>query len=310
VIRTPRRTAAGFSLVELLVSVSIVLLVFLAILAAYSQATSLHGHVESNVVIQENVRVGMERLERELRMVGFGVPTGIELLEDEEEGEGAGSWLPPIFHATPTEIGFRAEIDGGNAVIVCTPRASSVTCPSDELKLDSIAYYSDLDCAPPDGSASTLPVVAVADHGDWRPLDCSGWDGADDSITIGDAGDALLAGGDSEVLTIEHVYYRFEPAGAPPYGRLLRHVRYDNLPTSDFPPTPVSWTVVATNLTDFWLEYRDAAGAALTGNPLDADEREAVRRIVIFMEGFDAWGPAQDPQRLQMRSEVLVRNPT
>jgi len=296
------RPAHGFTLVELLVSVTIVVLVFVAVLAAYTQANSLNAHVESSVLIQTNVRVGMERLERELRMIGFGVPSGSEI------GGGGGSWLPPIFHATPTELGFRSEVDGGNATIVCTPRASSVLCPTDKLRLSSIQYYSALGCAAPDGSSATLPVVAVLGGADWLPLTCSGFSGVDDSITVGDAGDSVLTGGASQVLTLEQVYFSFQPGAQPPYGRLLRHVRYDNQPDSAFPPSPVTWTVVATNLTDFWLEYQDASGTVLAGNPLSEAQRSVARKIVIFMDGYDAFGPDQQPQRLQMRSEVLIRN--
>jgi hypothetical protein len=304
-----RRGAAGFSLVELLVSVAIVLLVFLAVLGAYSQASSLHAHVESSVVVQTNVRVGMERLEREMRMIGFGVPSGVELFEDDETSVAGPGWLPAVFHATPSEIGFRAEIDGGNAAITCTPADASTACPTDRLRLDSIGYYADLDCEPPDGSSSTLPVVAVLSHRDWRPLDCSGWSAADDSITVTDPGDGTFLAGQAHVVTIEHVYFRFEPGAAPPYGRLLRHVRWDNRPQTAFPPTPVSWAVVATNLTDFWLEYRDEDGNPIgSGGTLTAGERDAVRKIVVFMEGYDAYGPARNPQRLAMRSEVLIRN--
>ena len=62
------------------------------------------------------------------------------------------------------------------------------------------------------------------------------------------------------------------------------------------------------SLTDFWIEYYDAAGSQLTGSPLNATNRAAISTIVVFMEGYDRVGPDGHPQMIQMRSEILVRN--
>ena len=65
---------------------------------------------------------------------------------------------------------------------------------------------------------------------------------------------------------------------------------------------------MAENLTDVWLEYRTAAGAVISGNPLSSAQREQVQRIVFFLEGFDSVGPQGATQLIQVESEVLVRN--
>ncbi len=66
--------------------------------------------------------------------------------------------------------------------------------------------------------------------------------------------------------------------------------------------------MVADHLTDFWIEYRDETGTALTTFPLPAVDRATVRTIVLFMEGYDEVGPNGQPQLVQVRSEILVRN--
>ena len=116
--------------------------------------------------------------------------------------------------------------------------------------------------------------------------------------------------GRSAVLTIEQVYYRYTAANKPPYGRLERYVRYANTPDNTFPPTSISWVLIADHLTDFSLEYRNVAGSALTGSPLSAANRDLVRSIFILMEGFDDAGPQGSPRTFQAETQVLVRNPS
>ena len=132
-----------------------------------------------------------------------------------------------------------------------------------------------------------------------------------DSISIdmsSNVTDATFRAGQSDVLTIEQVYYRYVSAAQPPYGSLERYVRYANTPDSAFPPVGAAWTVVADHLTDFSLEYRDAAGNVLMGNPLSAGDRALVSSVFMFIEGFDSVGPQAIPQVLQAESQILLRN--
>ncbi len=81
-----------------------------------------------------------------------------------------------------------------------------------------------------------------------------------------------------------------------------------NVPSNTFPAVDSSWSVVADHLTDFSLEYQDASGTAIAGNPLDAAGRALVRKIAVSIEGFDQVGPDGNPQLVRSRSEILVRN--
>ncbi len=157
------RSESGFSLIELLIALTLSLMLFVAVISAYSQGNTIKAHVQGTVTVHGNARIAIDQLERDVRMIGFGVPDGPRI----------GStivWTPAVFRATPTELGFRAEIDGGRSEITCTPDSSNTTCSLDELRLDSVRYYQRVNCSPPDVSGGNLKLVAVVDHDDWQAL--------------------------------------------------------------------------------------------------------------------------------------------
>ncbi len=295
-------TERGFSLVEVLVALTLLSLTLAAVFAVLLQGKRFAEHTESRSKIQGNVRLAMNRLEPDLRMVGFGVPGGAEI-------GGAAVWTPAIFYASPTEIGFRADADASRASITCTPKSTNISCPRDEIVLDSIAYYQSLNCKRPDNATINLPVILVHDRDAWEPVTCVGVNVGSGSIDVTpNVSDATFRAGNSDVLTVEQVYYRYVTGAQPPYGHLERYVRYANTPDNAFPPAGATWTVLADHLTDFSLEYRDAAGNVLAGNPLSAADRAQVGSVFMFIEGFDSVGPQAIPQILQAESQVLVRN--
>ncbi len=295
-------TERGFSLLELLVALTLLALLLGAVFTVLMQGKKITTHTESRSKIQGNVRLAMNRLEPDLRMVGFGVPKGAEI-------GGSVVWTPAIFHASATEIGFRADTDAGRASITCTPKTSNLNCPRDEILLDSIAYYQSLNCKRPDNATIDLPVILVHDRDVWESATCTGVNTGNGSIDVSpNVTDAAFRAGESDVLTIEQVYYRYVTGSSPPYGHLERYVRYANTPDGAFPPVGATWTVVADHLTDFSLEYRDAAGNVLAGNPLSAANRALVSGVFMFIEGFDSVGPQAIPQVLQAETQVLVRN--
>ncbi len=298
----PRHRQRGFTFTELLVALALTVFLLVAVLGAHSQGRSLLTHVEGNVKIQSNLRLAMERLGGDLRMMGFGVPDGAEI-------GGTALWAPAIFYASPTNLGFRGEIDGGFSEIICTPSSSNGSCPLTKLRLESISYYQDQDCKRPDGATGNLELIASVDGGIWEQLSCSGFSTATNSINVTGLPNNTLTAGISQAVTLEQVYYRYVPSSqAPNYGRLERYVRYENMPSNTYPPTGVTWSVVARQLTDFAFEFRDENDNVISGNPLSQVNREAVRKVVIFIEGFSQVGPGGAPQLLQMRSEIFARN--
>jgi len=297
---TSRTRTEGFTVLELVVAMSLSVVVMLAILSAYSQGSSIKAHVQGTLEIHSNLRLAMDRLSRELRMTGHRVPRGFEV-------GGTASWSPAIFHAAQTEIGFRSDLDGGNAEIVCTPLSTNTSCPLSKLRLDSIDYYEDLNCQSPDGAVGGLKLIAL-DEERWKGFTCSGFSLSDDSISVSGVPNGTFEAGTAEVATIEQVYFRYLPATEPPYGTLVRGIVYGNAPDDTFPASGIAWTTIADHLTDFWMEYQDVDGTVLSGSTLDPTQRALVRKIVLFLEGYDRVGVDGHPQLLQVRSEVLVRN--
>ena len=230
VARAMTRKNEGFSLIELLVGLVVSLVVLFAVLSAYSQANSVKTHVQGTVKIQGNVRLAMDRLSREMRMTGFAVPSGSQMVGAKTR------WSPAIFHANQTEIGFRADMDGGKAEIICTPDSTNTDCPLSKLRLDAIDYYQALNCKSPDGAIGGLKLIADL-KGKWLPFACTGFSGSDDSIFVSSVPDAVFEAGTAQVATVEQVYYRYVPLGAAaPTDDLLRHMRYGNTPDGQFPP--------------------------------------------------------------------------
>jgi len=293
------RRPSGFSLIELIIAMGLALLLMLGLFAAYTHATGVKSRIQGTVKIQGNVRLTMDKLTRDLRMIGFGVPDGAQI-------GGTATWAPAMFYAAQTQIGYRADVDGGHAEIVCTPRTANANCPLNKLRLDSIRYYQDRNCDAPDGSAMLL--VAAVDRRRWEPVSCNGYSTGDGSILVNSVTDSVFRAGDAHVATIEQVYYRYIPGSQPPYGRLVRYVRFNNTPDDTFPPTGVTWTTVADHLTDFWLEYEDRNGTTLSSFPLSTVDRIRTHTIIVFVEGYDQIGPQGQAQIVQARSEILVRN--
>ncbi len=93
-------------------------LMMAAALGILFQGKTTAARSESLSDIQSNVQFALGRLGRDLRMIGFGVPPGAEI-------GGATLRTPSIFHASSTEIGFRADADSGRASVVCTPKSTN-----------------------------------------------------------------------------------------------------------------------------------------------------------------------------------------
>jgi hypothetical protein len=291
----------GLTLIDLLAAMAVFMLVFMAVLAAYVHGTALSAHSASLVMLQDGLRVALDMLERDLRAIGLGVPQGVEI-------GGSAVWTPAVFHASPTEIGFRGEIDGGNAMLTCTPSSTNSNCDLDLLRVDTTRRYEELNCEQPDDPGVALELVLVAGDGTWEATTCGGVNVSDSSIDVAAVTDGAFAASTSELLSIEQVYYRYVARAVPPYGSLERHVRYGNQPDDTFPPSPADWTIVMDHLTDFWMEYRDFSDNVLVGDPLSAAQRESVASIVFLMEGYDRAGPQGKVQLVEVESRVRIRN--
>lgn len=131
-------TKRGFTLVEILVASAIFVVIFLAVYLVYETNQITFAKGERDVDIQQNARVAMDRIVRELRMAGFDpqVPTIIP-----------NPCATPIQLATPASITFIADVDSDGTT-------------------ERVEYTHDPD--PPGVRREQWPSLAGADcEGDW-----------------------------------------------------------------------------------------------------------------------------------------------
>jgi prepilin-type N-terminal cleavage/methylation domain-containing protein len=100
------RDPRGFTLLELLISAVILPIILLAVYLMYeaNQATYLKG--ESRTDLQQHARIGMDRMETEIRIAGYGVPIAT-----------TPATLRPITDATETSITFLADLEDASTTL-------------------------------------------------------------------------------------------------------------------------------------------------------------------------------------------------
>jgi hypothetical protein len=174
--------------VELLVSVLIFTVVLLGVYSLFDQGAWVYLHSSRRANIQQIARMALEQMERDVRMSGFGVPTG------DEFGAGTATWTPAMFTVGPGRIFFRGDIDNRHTWvrqnITGTPTTISVEDPQ-------------LVCPAP----GTTQIVLANDGDDWQPLICSAFDDSLDTITL-NTGAMDCPSDECEIFTPEHIFYR------------------------------------------------------------------------------------------------------
>ncbi len=132
------RPQDGFTLVEILISLSVFLLVLLAVYELFDSSRATYSSGQTRVDVQQNARAAVDEMVRELRMAGyfpenFASPPANPLLTN------------PIQVATNTGLAIYGEADGDGSsryFLYClngttlrrrrsnTATASAYTCPS------------------------------------------------------------------------------------------------------------------------------------------------------------------------------------
>lgn len=294
-----RRDAAdGFTLAEMLVSMVIFLFLMMALYSVLTQSQWLRFRNDRRVNIQDNARIALEMMERDFRMIGYGVPTGFQV-------NGTAQWTPAVFYATDTAIGFRAEVDNGHTVLTRSATSPPSGGGTDRLYVEDVRYYADATRC----GGSPWPLVVMASRKRWEPVQCTQVDAFDKVLFINPSvTDGVFQAAKSEVVTIEQVYYWYVPNPDYPFGTLRRYVRTTNLPDDTFPPSGSDGSVLATHISSLTFQYLDARGNPLQPTPLDAAQRARVARVVITLVATDRAGPPQALQSVRLRTEVRLRN--
>jgi prepilin-type N-terminal cleavage/methylation domain-containing protein len=298
---TPHGFSKGFTLVEMLVTVVILLLVLLAVYSFFDQGTWLYLKSEKQTQSQQNARLALEQMERDLRMVGSFVPEGPAV-------SGGTSWTPFVQFANRSKIIFHADVEGG-ASVLSADLASGGTTVSVE--------YPDVVCpAPPN------LIVLVMREKKWFPATCNSKTATTITISPG-AGDAF-ASTDSSVWTPDTVFYRLSnDANADgvcdidyPFCNFERAEVRGNNPVNDIVEANASFTTLATNIAELKFTYMDPDGSAINGGTIPAGgfntgccfgNLASIGRIRINITARDRSSEVRKYVDVALSSDVLVR---
>ncbi len=101
----------GFTLPEMLITITIMGVVFSALFSVFDMSLTIFSYGNNKVEAAENARVGLEKMEREIRQA-HAINTATGQMFD--------TW-------TPTQIRFGNDLDG-NGVIACPNTSSPTKC--------------------------------------------------------------------------------------------------------------------------------------------------------------------------------------
>ena len=102
ILRPVRPDGRGFTLMEVLIALSIFLIVLFAIYSSFESSRATYAAGEQRADIQQSARIAMELVSADLRLAGFGYPVG------------AGN---AITAATPTSITFWADLTNASTIV-------------------------------------------------------------------------------------------------------------------------------------------------------------------------------------------------
>jgi prepilin-type N-terminal cleavage/methylation domain-containing protein len=290
----------GFSLLEMLVSVLIFSLIAIGIYYFFDTGKWMYLHSEKRANMQENGRLAMEAMEREMRLIGFGVPTGGSV-------GGNLSWNPAVFSGDDNSIVFRGDVDNYNSL-----STASIASGASSISVENPEY-----ACPFDG----IPILIVERGRNWQSTTCSGRTST--AINISPGATQAFAIQDVEIFASPlHVMYRLTPdtngdsicdeatQTKPNYDNCIierAEERYLTPPVTD-PMVNATWQTFATNISEFRLRYfrKTNAGPVALSVPLGI-LTSAVDVIQIDITATDRADKVGEYQSSNFMTQVLVR---
>ena len=108
----PFRGQDGFTLVELMVAMSIFLLILVGIFQVFDPSRNAYQVSERKLDVQQNARVAMDRMARQIRMTGY--------FPENVDNNNANDLQNPIQVATESALSVAGDLDGTGASNVYT----------------------------------------------------------------------------------------------------------------------------------------------------------------------------------------------
>jgi prepilin-type N-terminal cleavage/methylation domain-containing protein len=302
----------GFSIIEVLITMVILLFLILGIYGLFTQGQWLHLASEKRANIQDNARIIIAQMEDDLRMIGSGNPSASEV-----SGTITAKWTPAIFNMSATAIGFTGDLDGGSVLL--TKDAGTVS--NDRLYVQDFSYYASATSTDP------IPIIVVSKERRWDDLSVTGIISSSpysalQTNTIGSP--SVFTADQSEVFTMESVSYRWVTdaggtADANNNGQcdigesspfipncVIQRAEFrtnnpDRAAADGVTPASSDWATFGTHVQSFNIEYLQADGTA-------AASASAVQRLRVSLTCRDRGMNVGEVQNLTLQSEIMIRN--
>lgn len=288
---------------EMMITTLIFLMIILGVYFLFDRGRWLHLSSEKRANIQNNARMMMESMERDFRMIGYGVPTGTDVGGVTTQ---TGNW-EEIFSGNTSNIGFTADIDNGNTILTADVGFGS----PDLIYVEDTSHYSAATISAP------IKAVIVSNGRNWDDVlivgiisnSPAGFNALDASGNVGSVSNFDTTKG--QVYTLERVLYRLQGDTnsdgvcnlAYPFCTLERAEFRENNRAN---VTPTTWLALGTHVQSLSFGFQTLAGAAV--NMTTVAGRASVRRITISLTCSERDMRAGAFQTTTLDSEVLIRN--
>ncbi|MBI3989666.1 MAG: prepilin-type N-terminal cleavage/methylation domain-containing protein [candidate division NC10 bacterium] len=268
-----RSSSRGFTLIEILVAAAISALITVTIYMMFETNQSTFNKGEADTDLQQNARVAMDRLIRELRMAGSQVPTGT-----------TPSQIVPMVLANQTEVRFLADLDNASTSLItwANPGATSITVTSASGFFVNDSFY-------------------ITDGAKWEQVTATSVNKITTPHTISFTPALSWSYAPrSQVLRSKTIRYSLvceAPSGetCPPYAYTLKR---DGGGGQLHP--------LAVKISGLTFAYYDANNSLLAA-PVASGSLKDIRRITITLTASDTL-PREGPRSYALRSEVRPRN--
>jgi prepilin-type N-terminal cleavage/methylation domain-containing protein len=292
-----KQSQKGFTLLEMLVSVAVFSGVVIGMYYFFDAGRWMYLHSEKKANMQENGRLAIEAMERDMRMIGFGVPKGTQFGSEVV-------WLPAVFVAAKSQIGFRGDVDNLNSWITQNVGSSDTVINVE---------YPGFVCP------SNIPILIVKGGRTWDDYDCSSPTAT--TIQINPAAGRAYTAAEAEIFAPEHVFYRLTPDtdangicdNTTDFSQCIiqRAIRQSGTPqTAPADPTN-DWITFATNIEKLEFAYYQRTFSSdpnpLTTLPLAGNNLSFVDMIRITITSKDRSNKVQKYDSAEFRTDVVVR---